>query len=194
MGILLNIKDVYNTYFQKPYKVGENSTAPEEAVFKVDDDKSVQKNTIYGVPLSKQMNGREVFLPVKLVSGGITVEIACCTIRCNCEKTIVSTPVSERHGTVKELYCVGDWKFTIKGVLMAEHGKMPDEKMIDLKDIFESTLPVELHNALSDLVLDHTNRVAVRSLEFPEVEGKSLRHRPFILTCESDFVDSLNID
>ena len=56
---------------------------------------------------------------------------------------------------------------------------------------FESTSPVQLTNALSDLFMDDSRNVCITDFEFPEVEGKELRCRPFTLTCESDSVTNL---
>lgn len=60
-----------------------------------------------------------------------------------------------------------------------------------LKRIFEMRRPVELRNAFTDLFLEDSKRVALLSLEFPEIEGKSLRMRSFVLQAESDYITNL---
>lgn len=120
------------------------------------------------------------------------LEIPCCTIRVTGQRTVIRTALSERIGTVKELFQVGDWKFDVKGVLIASSGAaMPDREMFALRQMFESPTPVVLENAVADLFLDSTQYVCMTDLEFPEVEGKSLRHRPFTFSCESDYINSL---
>lgn len=180
MALLVDLKNIYNTYFQKPYFV-EPCTEPAEV-------------TSYGMPVKENILGREVFLPVTFICGGVRMTIACATIRVTGKKTIVKTVVAERKGTVKEQFSVGDYEFTIKGVLIGDGNNLPDTKMLFLKEIYESTKPVELHNAIADFFLDKSLYVSIESIEFPEVEGKSLRHRPFTLTCESDYVDTLKIE
>ena len=177
MAFLVNLKEVYNTYFQGTYTI-----PPKEPTSGV---------TVLGTPISENWAGREVFLPVRFEWDGRVLNIPCCTIRATNKKVIVKTVVSERKGTVKEQFNIGDWVFSIKGVLIGVGNNLPDVDMIALRDIYESTKPVALRNAISDLFLDLSCRVSVESLEFPEVEGKTLRHRPFTLTCESDFVETL---
>ena len=179
MKLNVDLKNLYNTYFQKPYFV-EPRTEPTGF-------------TNYGLPVKEQLLGREVFLPITFKCNGVQMTIACATIRVTGKKTIIKTVVAERKGTVKEQFSIGDYEFTIKGVLIGEGENLPDTKMLFLKDIFESTKPVELHNAIADFFLDSSLYVAIESLEFPEVEGQALRHRPFTLTCESDYVETLKL-
>lgn len=180
MKLNVDLKNLYNTYFQKPYFVEQRT---ETTGF-----------TSYGLPVKEQMLGREVFLPVTFKCAGEQMTIACATIRVTGKKTIVKTVVAERKGTVKEQFSIGDYEFTIKGVLIGDGENLPDTKMLFLKDIFESVKPVELHNAIADFFLDSSLYVSIESLEFPEVEGKALRHRPFTLTCESDYVNTLKVE
>lgn len=176
-----DILDLYQTYFAKPYYV-----EPRPEQFNV---------TSFGMPVSEKMLGREVFLPVTLLNGKDRLDIACCTLRVTGQRTVIRTAVSERIGTVKELFQVGDWKFDVKGVLIAQAGDaMPDRDMYALRQMFESTKPLVLENAVSDLFLDSTQYVCMTDLEFPEVEGRSLRHRPFTFSCESDYINSLMED
>ena len=92
------------------------------------------------------------------------------------------------------MFQVGDYVFTIKGVLIAPRGKaFPDDDIYNLRQLFESTNHVLLKNSLSDMFLDTTRYVCITDLEIPEVQGKSLRTHPFQLTCESDYINSLII-
>lgn len=181
--IAVNLYDIYKTYFQPPYRVDVVNEQQEGAT------------TALGIPISsKNEQGREVFLPVTLwVSDSLQLRVDCCTVRVTGKKNIIRTPVSERKGTVKEQYHIDDYQFTIKGVLIGTNGKLPDDQMTTLREIFESEKPVELRNALAELFMDKSRRVAIESLEFPEQEGKTMRHRPFVLVCESDFVYTLEL-
>lgn len=190
--LITNLENIYTTYFQPPYKVTDNREAliPEE--YGKIEQKPTNEKTIKGIELSKKVEGVEVFLPVQFwKSQQLYLEILCCTIRVTSKKTIVRTAVSERVGTIKEQFNVGDYIFTIKGVLIGDKRTFPDEKILKLKDIYETTDSVELYNAMTELFMSGSRRIAIESLEFPEVQGGSKHHRPFVLTCESDFVDSL---
>ncbi|MFT4168008.1 MAG: DUF6046 domain-containing protein [Dysgonomonas sp.] len=190
--LITNLENIYTTYFQPSYKVNDNreSLIPEE--YGRIEQKPTNEKTIKGIELSKKVEGIEVFLPVQFwKSQQLYLEILCCTIRVTTKKTIIRTAVSERVGTIKEQFNVGDYIFTIKGVLIGDKRTFPDEKILKLKDIYETTDSVELYNAMTELFMSGSRRIAIESLEFPEVQGGSKHHRPFVLTCESDFVDSL---
>lgn len=192
--LITNIENIYNTYFQPSYKVNDNREPliPEE--YGKIEQKPRNEKTIKGIELSKYVNGVEVFLPIQFwKSQQLFLEILCCTIRITSKKTIIRTAVSERVGTIKEQFNVGDYIFTIKGVLIGDKRTFPDEKILKMKEIYETTDSVELYNAMTELFMTGSRRIAIESLEFPEVQGGSKHHRPFVLTCESDFVDSLEI-
>lgn len=192
--LIVNIQDIYNTYFQKPYTVNDNREAAILEEYGKIQSKNDHKKTIKDIELSKIVGGVEVFLPVQLwKSQREYLQINCCTIRVTSRKTIIRTPVSERVGTIKEQFNVGDYIFTIKGVLIGDKRTFPDEKILKLKDLYETTDSVELHNAMTELFMSGSRRIAIESLEFPDVQGGSKHHRPFVLTCESDFVESLTV-
>lgn len=192
--LIVNIKDLYNTYFQPPYTVAEMKDIPVLPEYGKIEDKPKANKTIKGIELIKYVGGLEVFLPVQFwKSQQSFLEIICCTIRVTTKKTIVRTPVSERQGTIKEQFSIGDYIFTIKGVLIGDKRTFPDEKILKLKELYETTDTVELHNAYTELFMSDSRRIAIESLEFPDVQGGSIYHRPFVLTCESDSVNILEI-
>lgn len=192
--LIVDITGIYNTYFQSPYKVNDNREASIIEEYGKIEQKSVIEKSIKGIELSKFVGGREVFLPVQFwKSQKLFLEIHCCTIRITSKKTIIRTAVSERIGTIKEQFNIGDYIFTIKGVLIGENRSFPDEKILQLKELYETTDNVELYNALTELFMTGSRRIAIESLEFPEVQGGSKHHKPFVLTCESDFVETLEI-
>lgn len=83
--------------------------------------------------------------------------------------------------------------FTIKGVLIAQNGQFPDKELLALKKIYETPDAVYIENALTDLFYDNlgSRQIAIESLEFPDTQGKSLKHKPFVITCETDTVNTL---
>lgn len=197
--MLIDLRDIYNTYFQKPYQVSKTDTAAEVAEYKniASKYKNVTQDQVFnGIPVSKisEITGREVFLPVELRSAnGKNVTVDCATIRITYKNTIVRTPLSERRGTVKEQYSGGDYVFTIKGVLISINRKMPDVDIDLLKDIATNEAQVTLNNALAEIFMPGSNNVSVESLEFPEQEGKNIRMKPFVLVCETDVIETLEV-
>ncbi len=186
-----DILQLYNNYFQEPYKIPDEWVNTQSANAEV-----IEDYTNMGIRISstdmEDYKGREIFLPIRLyVSDDLMIEIPCCTIRITSKKTIIRTAVSERIGTVKEQFNVGDYQFTIKGVLTGVDYKFPEDKIRKLKDIYESTQSVRLLNALVELFMPGFPNVSIESLEFPEQEGKHIRHRPFVMVCETDFIDTL---
>ena len=175
--IIDNIQEIYRTYFNTPYTI-ESKVEP------------AQTNR-FGTPIYDQYLGRQVMLPVTLRFGGKSIKIVCCTVRVIGSKTIVKTALSERAGTFKELFTIGDWEFTVKGVLIGEGRSLPDDDMYLLKQAFETSEPLELSNAVADLFLDTGNYVVMENLEFLEVEGRSPQHRPFSMTLVSDNIHEL---
>jgi hypothetical protein len=135
--------------------------------------------------------GTDVWFPAEFrINGNIAtaLKIDACTIAVNLSKTIVRTAVSERKGTVKEMFSIDDYKFTIRGLLIDKNRKVPEDQIDMLKKIFETDEPVSMHGGYPELFLVESTRVAVTSLEFPETQGKAHWIRPFSLTCESDFI------
>lgn len=181
MSVLQTIEDVYSTYF------GGNYTIPKPL-------QEVRDRTYLGTPIKGWVDGKEYLLPVTLwVDSTCQITIPIATVKIQNKKTVVRTPLADRIGTVKELYNLDDWKITIKGVLVNRWGNMPEEQIMLLRRIYEMQRPVELRNAYTDFFLADSKRVALLSLEFPDMEGKSIRHRSFILEAESDYISTLKV-
>jgi hypothetical protein len=191
--ISTDILNVYNTYFQKPYYVGKSENTVATEPYKLVQQNAKMSNQINGIDITEKINGVEVFLPITLRSNTDMLKIACATIRVTNKKTIIRTAVSERMGTIKEQFQVGDYVFTIKGVLISETRGFPTQEVQKLKALFESRTSVYLDNAYAEQFMPGENRIAIESLEFPEQEGKHIRFRPFVLVCETDYVDTLEV-
>ena len=191
--ISIDLLNVYNTYFQKPYSIGKTENAVIVEPYQIAKRDTELSNQINGIDIKEKINGVEVFLPVTLRNDLQTLKIACATIRVTNKKTIIRTAVSERIGTIKEQFQVGDYMFTIKGVLISETRGFPTNEVQKLKSLFESRKSVYLDNAYAEQFMPGENRIAIESLEFPEQEGKLIRFRPFTLVCETDYVDSLEV-
>lgn len=197
--MIFDVRDIYNTYFQAPYKIDRIESETFQQSYTINKAEKVQQDQIFsGIPVVEKsaLTGREVFLPVKLRNedSDETLVIEAATIRVAYKNTIIRTPVSERQGTVKEQYAGGDYVFTIKGVLISKDGKMPDSEIWLLKEFAKNISRIYLDNALAELFMDADNNVVIESLEFPEHEGKNIRHKPFVLVCESDLIQTLEVE
>lgn len=161
-----------------------------------------------GSTIWEQYNGKDIWLPTRFRHTGLGTEVAdvngdillpYTVVKITGKKTIVKTPLSERGGTVKELYSIDDYVISIKGFLIDENNRVwPDKEIKQLKQLFCINTAIELDNALTNQFL-HTdnninNRVVIDSFELPEVEGGSVHIRPFSMTLESDSVFDLYVD
>lgn len=143
--------------------------------------------------------GQDIWFPIelrgtKVIENSlepISLSIDICTVSVNLVSTIVRTPVTERIGTVKEIVSHDDFKFTIRGFLIDENRKVPEDKILDLVALRNSTQEKTLHGGYPELFLDETCRIVISDIDFPEVQGKSHWIKPFTLTCESDFITDL---
>lgn len=177
-----DLQQIYRTYFNEPYVVPQ----AEERV----------ETSRLGTPYMTKMYGRDVFLPVSLYAGeGMRMDIECATINVSGSKNVVKTQLSERRGTVKEVFTIDDYTFNISGVLIARDGRWADDQITMLRDLYETATAVELHNALSDIFLQESKRICITSLSFYNSGGriKDVRHVPFQLTALSDYVETLDM-
>jgi hypothetical protein len=180
--------DIYKQYFG----VTQADLAAGRVINGVLPEKQAIPTTVKGIELIKYYNGREVFLPIQFYKNKeLFLELFICTARITTQKTIIRTLVSEQKGTIKEQFNIGDYIISIKGMLVGENQRFPDEQLLQLRELYETTDPVELYCALTELFMDGSRRVAISSLELPEVEGKGYNMRPFALECETDFVETL---
>ncbi len=193
--IKLNLIEVYQEQFGEPYRLSNlgvnifNKYQPVPA-------KVPQAKTQAGLDLIVKNNfGKDIFAPIEFYKNSEHyLQISCATIRVSSKKTIVKTAVSERNGTVKEQFNVGDYQFTIKGILIGINNQFPEEKIRKLKEIYETVETIELYNAFTELFMDKESRkISIESLDLPEVRGSSLKTRPFVVVCESDFIETLII-
>ena len=134
--------------------------------------------------------GREHFLPVRLNGWLIPFAVVSITEK----KTIVSTPMPERGGSVKEIISVDDYGINIKGILMQDDNNWPEQDVIKMHDLFLINSSLELRNALTDIFLkgssDH--RVVIKQINWPAVAG--VQHaKPFDMELESDMIFELEM-
>jgi len=141
--------------------------------------------------------GREHFLPVKL--NGYLLPFA--VVGINAKKTIVSTSMPERGGSVHEIISVDDYVINIKGILINDDNIFPEKEITAIHKLFEVNNSIELRSALTDIFLrggikeseqlnDQLHQVVVKTVNYPAVAG--VEHaKPFEITCDSDMIFTL---
>jgi len=113
------------------------------------------------------------------------------------EKEIVRTKTASGYGTVKELFSVGDWQISIRGLCLNEG---PDRDgvikraAIDIKNtllLFEQVVgSIKVEGWLfKDMRID---RIVINNMTFRQVEGKPWVI-PFEMTCEADIDPVLSL-
>lgn len=144
--------------------------------------------------------GREHFLPVRI--NDYLVPFAVISI--NAKKTIVSTPMPERGGSVHEIISVDDYAINIKGILINDDNNFPEKEIANIHKLFEVNNSVELRSALTDIFLRGGNRtseqlndllhqVVIKQVNYPAVSG--VEHaKPFEIVCESDMIFTLETE
>jgi hypothetical protein len=177
-----NIKDLF--------KAGNEKMPPSS--FSI--EKAPGRNTISSLGqqyYAADLSGREFFLPVWINDFLIPFAVIGMTWR----KTIVSTSMPERGGSVKELISIDDYLFTIKGILVNEDNEFPEADIIAMHDLFKINASVRLKSALSAIVLNgnFNEMVVIRDVEWPISTG--VEHvKSFEIKVESDMIFDLTVD
>jgi Domain of unknown function (DUF6046) len=183
-----NIKDIFEKAF--------GYTAPQKfSIPKADDRKESSDlgQPFYGV----DELGREHFLPVKI--NGYLIPFAVVSV--SAKKTIISTAMPERGGSVHEIISVDDYAINIKGIMINDDNNFPEKEITKIHQLFEVNSSVELRSALTDIFLrggnaaneglqDQLHQVVIKDVNYPAVSG--VEHaKPFEIICESDMIFTL---
>lgn len=143
---------------------------------------------------AKDLDGTEYFLPVTIND----VLIPFAVLGMTWKKTIVSTAMPERGGSVKELISIDDYEFTLKGILVDKNNDFPDDQVMNLHNLFLKGESLVMRSVLSDIVLKGMgddpdgHKVVIKEIKWPEVSG--IEHaKPFEMQLESDMIFDLEI-
>ncbi len=131
-------------------------------------------SSIYGTPFygSNYVTGAYYFLPAFFdLQDDSDYTIPFPIIRIQSQKRIIETPLTERKGTVVELVSQESWKIYIKGFIISKDGNYPEQEILKMKEVYELDTALRLRCALTDLFLTADDRVAIKSINFPEVKG-----------------------
>lgn len=184
-----NLQDVFNKAFgyQPPDNFKIDAQAPAKAV-----------NGSLGSPYyANDLLGREMFMPVTFypgatLFGAIELLIPFAVVSISCRKIIVSTPMPERGGSVKELITVDDYAINIKGIVVNDDNGFPEEQVKGLQAIFQLKYSMTMRSVLTDIFLNgaYNQRVVIKEMKWPAVAGVE-NARPFEMDCESDSIFDL---
>lgn len=209
-SIITNLEDLYQrTFGSKPYQVGTipgplDSKEP-KSIYKINSS----TNGGYGTDkLTTDTQGVEIWLPVWLedlpgeVGDNGKLFLPYSVVRITGNNTIISTPLAERIGSVKEQYNTDDYKITIKGFFIDKEQRLwPESDLVALKKLHEIGRAFKITNAITDIYLTHSSlpaieqkRVVIRSFDLPEVQGGRKHVRPFVMQLESDCVFTLEVE
>lgn len=222
--IIEDIQNLYQRYFgSKPYigsveydttdkggKLQKIDAIKESEDFggflKIDTQNETVEFTKKGYPLIEQVEGIEIWLPTKFYNlpfkgsnNSYELQLPFAIVSIQGKSNIVKTTVSERKGTVKELYSIDDYLITVKGFFIDKKTRTwPEDDIYLLKQLHESGKAFNIDNALVSPFLEDVNmpeteqqRVVITAFSMPEVEGGKKHVRPFSLSLESDCVFTL---
>ena len=180
-------ENIMDTSFKPSFAVQQSQTAKLGASF--------YKNDAYG---------REYFLPASIyytdangASKSIDLPLPVITIQAS--KTIVETPLVERHGSVKEIINTDDIIINIRGVIVHPDNWFPEDDITKVYNVaFIPQQTVSIKNALTDIFLQALpgfdnakgGGVVVKSLKFPAVTG-CIGTKPYEIELVSDFIFDL---
>jgi len=139
--------------------------------------------SISGATLRKFKNGVWYFMPVSIESNGTIWEFNDAVISITAKKTIVETPLVGRKGSVKELISIDDYE--IKLMIVFSGDDYPEYDVLDLVTLWEINESVNMNCAVTDYFLQEDNKVVIKTLDFPAMEGNE-DMQVIILTLLSD--------
>ena len=130
--------------------------------------------------------GRPVFQPLTI--GGLYLPNSIITI--SVKKNIVTTSVTGRAGTIKELVSSEDYNINIKGAFVNNDGSFPAYEMEQINQYFQAKENYDIDNELCSLL--GIEKVVFTSLDFP-TSGKT-NVLLYNISCLSDYDYTLEIE
>lgn len=200
--MIIDIFKEFETAFgSKPYVVPQVSASPDTGnPYTGITPKAAQEFTDKGSLIAEQLNGVEIFLPVKIYGPEKKYDLPYCVVKVSRKNTFIKTPLIERRGTAKELYSEDDYQITIKGFLIGQKRLFPETELDELKELCDLKTDVILDNALTNIFLTNKGasereqrRIVIESFELPEVSGGRKHVRPFVMEVLSDAIFTLEL-
>jgi hypothetical protein len=110
----------------------------------------------------------------------------------SCKKHIVTTPLVNRNGTVKEEISREDWEINVRGVIVGLDNNYPDNQVQIMKNWFDMSMALNIQNAKTAICLSEGEKVIITSLSLPECKGFE-NTQPYELKLVSDVQFSLYV-
>ncbi len=128
-----------------------------------------ETQSVNGAPLRKYKGGIYYFMPVSFEHEGTTWEFNDAVVSVTAKKNIVETQLIGRQGSVKELINIDDYE--IKFVATLSDDDYPEQEVMDLVKLFKINESVKMICAITDYFLEDEDKVVIKALDFPAVEG-----------------------
>jgi hypothetical protein len=199
--VTFDLQELYSRTFggRLPIVVKESVQPVESRPFFINTS-NTKLTQIKGSILSTEYLGKEIWMPIEFKKldprkfGVTDLLLPYSVISLESKKTIIKTSLSERIGTVKELYGLDDFNITIKGFLIDENRKWPEKELLILNELFSLNESIEINNVMTDLFLgkDGDKLVTIEDLKFPAIENGWKHIRPFSMKLVSDEVFTLD--
>lgn len=202
--ITFDLEQLYQrTFGTKPVISTDQLKSSDQSPFRIEGSNPGNISST-GSALTAQYRGQEIWLPVKFFGldaskfGKSELLLPYAVIKLSTKKHIIETPMAERQGSVKELYSIEDVQISLKGFLIGydKSGKYPiwpEEELKMLKNLYSMNEALQLDNALSNDWIGADQRVVIKDLEFPEVQGGRKHARPFSMSLVSDSIFTLEL-
>lgn len=139
--------------------------------------------SVNGAPLRKYKGGVYYFMPVTIKHGSKEWEFDNAVVSVSGKKSIVETPLVGRKGAVKELVSIDDYE--IKMVALLSGDDYPEQEVMDAVKLWEVNENVKMSCAVTDYFLKDEDRVVIKSIDFPAMEGEE-DSQSIVMTLVSD--------
>jgi hypothetical protein len=140
--------------------------------------------------------GSEVFMPVWLSEhdrNATEYLLPNTVMSITSRKNIVTTPLVNRDGSVKEEISLGDWEIQIRGVLIGRYNNYPEAEKQIMVEWYKRRKAFNIQNVRTAICLDKNEKVVITELKFPEIRGFE-NTQPYEMRLLSDLEFSLYVE
>lgn len=122
------------------------------------------------------------YLPVQI--GGVMIPHAVLSL--SQSKIIVKTQMPGVNGSVKELISLDDINLTIVGVIVADDPNYPEQKMVELKELWAKNEALEIISVVTDIMMPTSDtKIVITDITLDPVAGYE-NIQTFSITAISD--------
>lgn len=170
--MIVDLKNIFG-YVGLPFPAGDINISPVVGIDNVLD--------------RADLLGRPIQMPVRIA--GVLIEHAILSI--SGRKTIVQTALagSSLRGTVKELIGTDDYEINIVAVLVGENGEFPQDKLTEIRELFERSETLTIECALTHLF--NVQKIVLTALDVNEVRWHEAQPISLRAISDDDFIVEL---